>query len=62
MIKKKENNDISPYNVSYYSKIHSKPFSPNNELDDRKYIIECINKNDINYATAGYYLLNKFCC
>ena len=90
--KKKENNDISPYNISYYSKIHSKPFSPNNELDDgsstkrenkeekesilnekaiyelselgydKKFIIECINKNDINYATAGYYLLNKFCC
>ena len=90
--KKKENNDISPYNISYYSKIHSKPFSPNNELEDglntksenknekeniinekaicelselgydRKYIIECINKNDINYATAGYYLIDKFCC
>jgi serine/threonine protein kinase len=89
--KKKENNDISPYNGSYYSKIQSKPFSPFNEMEEglssrrenkddknnntindkalselcelgynKKYVIDCINKNDINYATAGYYLLDKF--
>ncbi len=89
--KKKENNDISPYNGSYYSKIQSKPFSPFNEMEEglssrrenkddknnntindkalselcelgynKKYVVDCINKNDINYATAGYYLLDKF--
>ena len=88
---KKKDNDISPYNYngSYYSKIHSKPFSANNELEEgfssrrennknesffnenvlnelnelgynKDYVKECILKNEINYATTSYYLLNKY--
>jgi len=89
--KKKKDYDISPYNFngSYYSKIHSKPFSPNNEFEEdlssrrennkndniindkvldqlfelgynKDYVRDCIFKNDINYATASYYLLDKY--
>ncbi len=85
----KKDNDISPYNGSYYSKVRSKPFSPNNEFEEglssrrennkdekfinekvldelcdlgynKKYVIDCILKNNINYATASYYLLDKY--
>ena len=31
---KKENNDLSPLNGSYNSKVHSKPFSPPNEIEE----------------------------
>ncbi len=89
--KKKIDYDISPYNFngSYYSKVHSKPFSPNNEIEEglnskrennkddniindkvleqlfelgynKDYVKECIFKNEINYATASYYLLDKY--
>ena len=88
---KKKDNEISPYNYngSYYSKIQSKPFSANNELEEglssrrennknesffnenvlnelndlgynKDYIKECILKNEINYATTSYHLLNKY--
>jgi hypothetical protein len=88
---KKKDNEISPYNYngSYYSKIHSKPSSANNELEEgfssrrennknesffnenvlnelnelgynKDYVKECIFKNEINYATASYYLLDKY--
>ena len=85
----KKDNDISPYNGSYYSKVRSKPFSPNNEFEEglssrrennkdekfinekvldelcdlgynKKYVKDCILKNNINYATASYYLLDKY--
>ena len=89
--KKKIDYDISPYNFngSYYSKVHSKPFSPNNEIEEglnskrennkddniindkvleqlfefgynKDYVKECIFKNEINYDTAIYYLLDKY--
>jgi len=41
---KKDNNDISPINGSYNSKIHSKPFSPQNELEDLNN-----NRNKVNF-------------
>ena len=52
--------DISPYNNgSYYSKIHSKPFSPIGELDDdsKKNKLAYNNYNDkkpINYNNNNY--------
>ena len=28
---------------------------------NRNFLIDCIEKNEINYATTGYYLLVKYC-
>ena len=41
---KKDNNDISPYNGSYNSKGHSKPFSPRTEIEESN-----SNRNKVNF-------------
>lgn len=43
---KKDNNDVSPYNLSYNSKPQSKPFSPVNEVENPN-----SNRNKVNFNT-----------
>jgi serine/threonine protein kinase len=43
---KKDNNDVSPYNLSYNSKPQSKPFSPANEVENPN-----SNRNKVNFNT-----------